>query len=69
MCVFGWTGGKVLVSESYTGAKDKVAEQKAARSEKKEAKREAREAEGHGFTDRFHRRKDDESDEPDKPPE
>jgi hypothetical protein len=29
--VFGWAGGKSLVSESYEGAKAKVAEQKAAR--------------------------------------
>jgi hypothetical protein len=37
--VFGWTGGKLLVSQSYADAKDKVAEQKAQRSAKKEAKR------------------------------
>jgi uncharacterized membrane protein YbhN (UPF0104 family) len=35
----GWTGGKTLVEESYTGAKEKVAEQKQARALKKEAKR------------------------------
>jgi uncharacterized membrane protein YbhN (UPF0104 family) len=29
--VFGWAGGKALVSDSYEGAKAKVAEQKAAR--------------------------------------
>jgi uncharacterized membrane protein YbhN (UPF0104 family) len=33
--VFGWTGGKLLVSQSYTDAKEKVAEQKAARAAKK----------------------------------
>ena len=33
--VFGWTGGKLLVSQSYSEAKDKVAEQKAARAAKK----------------------------------
>ena len=38
---FGWTGGKLLVSESYTGAKEKVAEQKEQRAEKKAARREA----------------------------
>ena len=32
--VFGWTGGKLLVTESYTDAKGKVAEQKAQRAEK-----------------------------------
>lgn len=39
---FGWTGGKALVTESYSGAKEKVAEQKEARAEKKEAKEEAK---------------------------
>jgi uncharacterized membrane protein YbhN (UPF0104 family) len=34
---FGWTGGKLLVSQSYAGAKDKVAEQKAQRAAKKAA--------------------------------
>jgi uncharacterized membrane protein YbhN (UPF0104 family) len=38
---FGWTGGKLLVRESYTGAKEKVAEQKEQRAEKKAARREA----------------------------
>jgi hypothetical protein len=37
--VFGWTGGKLLVSQSYVDAKDKVAEQKAQRAAKKEEKR------------------------------
>ena len=31
--IFGWTGGKVLVGQSYTDAKQKVAEQRAARRE------------------------------------
>ena len=35
--VFGWTGGKLLVSESYADAKVKVAEQKAQRAAKKAA--------------------------------
>jgi uncharacterized membrane protein YbhN (UPF0104 family) len=39
---FGWTGGKRLVSESYEGAKDKAAEQKAAHEERRAAKREAK---------------------------
>jgi hypothetical protein len=42
--VFGWTGGKELVSTSYAGAKEKAAEQKAARAERKEAKRAAKHA-------------------------
>ncbi len=37
--VFGWTGGKLLVGQSYTDAKGKVAEQKAQRAEKKATKR------------------------------
>ena len=37
--VFGWTGGKLLVGESYGDAKVKVADQKTQRAAKKEAKR------------------------------
>jgi uncharacterized membrane protein YbhN (UPF0104 family) len=39
--VFGWTGGKLLVGQSYTDAKGKVAEQKEQRAAKKKAKRAA----------------------------
>ena len=53
--VFGWSGGKLLVTESYADAKDKVAEQKAQRAEKKAEKRAEREESGRG---RFHRRRD-----------
>jgi uncharacterized membrane protein YbhN (UPF0104 family) len=42
--VFGWTGGKLLVGQSYGDAKVKVAEQKEQRAEKKQAKREAKRA-------------------------
>jgi uncharacterized membrane protein YbhN (UPF0104 family) len=42
--VFGWTGGKELVRSSYDDAKDKAAEQKAARAGRKEAKRAAKHA-------------------------
>jgi uncharacterized membrane protein YbhN (UPF0104 family) len=38
---FGWTGGKKLVGDSYTQAKEKAAEQKDARAARKSAKREA----------------------------
>ena len=38
---FGWSGGKMLVGQSYADAKVKAAEQKAAREEKKRAKKEA----------------------------
>jgi hypothetical protein len=44
--VFGWTGGKLLVGQSYTDAKVKVAEQKTQRAAKREAKREERASEG-----------------------
>jgi len=51
--VFGWTGGKLLVGQSYTDAKSKVAEQKEQRATKKEAKRAARTEEGaEGLLDR-----------------
>jgi uncharacterized membrane protein YbhN (UPF0104 family) len=53
--VFGWTGGKLLVTESYTDAKDKVAGQKAQRAERKAEKRAERAESGRG---RFHRRRD-----------
>ena len=42
--VFGWTGGKLLVGQSYGDAKVKVAEQKAQRAEKKAAKKEEKRA-------------------------
>jgi uncharacterized membrane protein YbhN (UPF0104 family) len=42
---FGWTGGKRLVGDSYSEAKAKAAEQKAARDARKAAKREAKRAE------------------------
>jgi hypothetical protein len=41
LLVFGWTGGKLLVGSAYGDAKDKVAEQKEQRAEKKAARREA----------------------------
>jgi uncharacterized membrane protein YbhN (UPF0104 family) len=42
--VFGWTGGKLLIEQSYADAKDRVAEEKAQRAEKRAAKRAARKA-------------------------
>jgi uncharacterized membrane protein YbhN (UPF0104 family) len=42
--VFGWTGGKQLVTSSYVGAKEQVAEQQEARRKKKEAKKAEKEA-------------------------
>jgi uncharacterized membrane protein YbhN (UPF0104 family) len=47
--VFGWTGGKLLVGQSYTDAKVKVAEQKAQRAAKREAKREEGASTGRGL--------------------
>ena len=50
--IFGWTGGKLLVGQSYTDAKVKVADSKEERRqkklEKKEAKRQAKLAEQDG---------------------
>lgn len=53
--VFGWKGGKQLVTQSYADAKVKVGEQKAAHAEKKAEKKAAREESGQG---RFRRRRD-----------
>jgi uncharacterized membrane protein YbhN (UPF0104 family) len=46
--VFGWTGGRTLVTESYEGAKEKVSEQKVQHAEKRAAKKAARHAGRHG---------------------
>lgn len=54
--VFGWTGGKKLVGDSYVDAKEKVAEQKEQRAAKKEARREERIASGKGRFDRMRHR-------------
>jgi uncharacterized membrane protein YbhN (UPF0104 family) len=43
---FGWTGGKTLVSRSYSQAREKSSEQSAARKAKRQAKREARHSGG-----------------------
>jgi uncharacterized membrane protein YciS (DUF1049 family) len=40
--VFGWTGGKLLVGQSYTDAKVKVAEQREERKRKKLEKKAAK---------------------------
>jgi uncharacterized membrane protein YbhN (UPF0104 family) len=55
--VFGWTGGKLLVGQSYTDAKVKVAEQKEQRAAKKEAKQATREEGGEGLLDRVRSRR------------
>jgi uncharacterized membrane protein YbhN (UPF0104 family) len=41
---FGWSGGESLVKSSYTQAKEKTAEQNAARKERKDAKKAAKAA-------------------------
>jgi uncharacterized membrane protein YbhN (UPF0104 family) len=61
LLVFGWTGGKQLVGDSYSDAKGKVAEQKAQRAEKKADKRAEREESGRGLLRRRHG--DDEAEE------
>jgi uncharacterized membrane protein YbhN (UPF0104 family) len=43
--IFGWTGGKQLVTTSYTDAKEQAAEMKDQRAEKKAAKKEVKQAE------------------------
>ncbi len=58
VAVFGWSGGKQLIGESYGDAKDKLAEQKAQRAEKKQEKRAERERSGHGRFHRGHGRED-----------
>jgi len=40
--VFGWTGGKQLVTSSYSGAKEQIAEQKEERRRRKEEKKAAK---------------------------
>ena len=51
--VFGWTGGKILIRESYADAKVKVADQKEQRAAKREAKRAERKEEAGGMLGRF----------------
>ena len=64
VAVFGWSGGKQLVGDSYTDAKLKVAEQKAEHAERRAQKKAEREASGES---RFRRRRDDD-DADDVPP-
>jgi uncharacterized membrane protein YbhN (UPF0104 family) len=54
VCIFGWTGGKSLVLQSYEGAKEKAAEQKEQRAAKKEAKRAEAREKGTSFLRRRH---------------
>jgi uncharacterized membrane protein YbhN (UPF0104 family) len=58
VAIFGWTGGKSLVFQSYEDAKVKAAEQKQARAAKKEAKRAEAREKGSSFL----RRRRDEDD-------
>ena len=60
--VFGWQGGSKLVRDSYDDAKVKKDEMSDDRREKKEAKREARVAEGRTGLHRFRKNEDDEPD-------
>ena len=60
--VFGWQGGSKLVKDSYDDAKVKKDEMSDDRREKKEAKREARVAEGRTGLHRFRKSGDDEPD-------
>jgi uncharacterized membrane protein YbhN (UPF0104 family) len=65
--VFGWSGGKQLVGQSYDDAKVKVAEQKAQRAAKREATREERAGAGRRFLHRGGG--DDDDDDDDRRPE
>ncbi len=56
VAVFGWKGGKQLVTDSYVDAKGKVADQKAQRAANKAEKKAERAASGES---RFRRRRDD----------
>jgi uncharacterized membrane protein YbhN (UPF0104 family) len=56
--VFGWSGGKLLVGQSYGDAKVKLAEQKAQRAAKKQEKRAERARSGRGRFHRGHGRED-----------
>ncbi|HEY7561422.1 MAG TPA: lysylphosphatidylglycerol synthase transmembrane domain-containing protein [Gaiellaceae bacterium] len=58
--VFGWTGGKLLIGQSYADAKGKVAEEKQQRAAKREAKR-AEMKSGEGRLGRFRRDKNETS--------
>jgi uncharacterized membrane protein YbhN (UPF0104 family) len=49
VAVFGWSGGKLLVTQSYRDAKGKVAEQKEQRAEKRAARRAERAESGRGL--------------------
>jgi uncharacterized membrane protein YbhN (UPF0104 family) len=49
VAVFGWSGGKLLVRQSYKDAKGKVAEQKAQRAEKRAERRAERAESGRGL--------------------
>ena len=60
--VFGWHGGSKLVKDSYDDAKVKKDEMSDDRREKKEAKREARVAEGRTGLHRFRKSEQDEPD-------
>jgi uncharacterized membrane protein YbhN (UPF0104 family) len=54
VCIFGWTGGKSLVLQSYDDAKVKAAEQKEQRAAKKETKRAEAREKGASFLRRRH---------------
>jgi uncharacterized membrane protein YbhN (UPF0104 family) len=54
LLVFGWTGGKLLVGQSYADAKVKVAEQKAQHAAKRQKKRAERKRTGRGLFHRGH---------------
>ena len=64
--VFGWTGGKVLIGQSYVDAKEKIAEQKEQRAAKREQKRAERGAENGGVIHRIRPHRSDRNDSDDQ---
>jgi hypothetical protein len=62
--VFGWSGGSALVKASYAGSKEKAAEMKEERHEKKALRRQERAVqERGGLRGRFRRSSEDDDDE------
>jgi uncharacterized membrane protein YbhN (UPF0104 family) len=60
--VFGWSGGRTLIGQSYVDAKEKVAEQKEQRATKREQKRAQRGAEDGGVIHRIGPHRSDRND-------
>ena len=62
VAIFGWTGGKQIVGDSYDDAKERAADMKEQRKEKRQEKREEK------LRRKEHRHDEDEAAEPDPSP-